>query len=99
MPTPPDRVDGRALAWLSAWQLLDAAKKARAEDPPPSWYYPLVTEAQVYAQLASAQQSVGMAAGTLLRAQQASMLNDEERQQVQGIIETAMGRDPAMSGA
>jgi hypothetical protein len=68
-------VDGRVGAWIQAWQRLEAMQKlkkdhkGRAVQPLPEWYWSLIAEAQICADLAKASEVVGCAAGAVLEEQ------------------------------
>lgn len=68
--------DGRSWAWLVAWQMTKQAEKLRTDqkgqliDPPPEMYWGWLTEAKIFAQLATADLAVGIDAGAWLSAEE-----------------------------
>lgn len=89
--------DGRAAAWIAAWQVLESAGKYRQEfakeegvtrdTPLPPAYHAAVAEADVLARLATADTIVGVSVGGVLQ-QRAERETEHERT----VLDDIMGR-------
>lgn len=64
-------IDGRCQAWAMAWQLTQHAEKLRTDpESPPDIYWGWLAEAKIYAELATADLSVGISVGAWLSAEE-----------------------------
>lgn len=87
--------DARGLAWMTSWKYLLEAEKQRTDGETQSeLHWSLLTQAGVYAQLASVDTPTGLAAGAILNdeAEQASQLV-EKRLEDMGVFRSVVSED------
>ncbi|QDF19779.1 hypothetical protein QEH38_gp47 [Mycobacterium phage LilSpotty] len=95
MPTPQP-VDARASAWIGAHERIAAAQKLKVDgehrvvDPLPELYWATLAEAAVLAELARADQTVGLHAGGYPVDQQERI--EESRSSVRRLVHEAAAR-------